>query len=94
MQRRFSRPSAETEDIWGVLVCEYTTVCDDNSDSVKFQVTVTECALLLVLNQQADLPLSTCRGFRVLTPVAAFGSMLTKRLIDSGFYEIMTEILD
>ncbi|KAJ7163972.1 Saccharopine dehydrogenase-domain-containing protein [Mycena crocata] len=55
-------------------------------------VTITECALLL-LEEPSRLALSSCRGFRVLTPVVAFGSMLTKRLVDSGFYEITTEIL-
>ncbi|KAJ6567340.1 Saccharopine dehydrogenase-domain-containing protein [Mycena vulgaris] len=57
-------------------------------------VTVTECALLLLLHECSELPWSSCRGFRVLTPVVAFGSLLTKRLIESGFYEITTEILD
>ncbi|KAJ7500102.1 Saccharopine dehydrogenase-domain-containing protein [Mycena latifolia] len=57
-------------------------------------VTVTECALLLLLHERSELPWSSCRGFRVLTPVVAFGSLLTKRLIESGFYEITTEIID
>ncbi|KAJ7190221.1 Saccharopine dehydrogenase-domain-containing protein [Mycena pura] len=56
-------------------------------------VTVTECALLLVLHDPSALPLHSFTTSRVLTPVAAFGSMLTKRLVDSGFYEITTEIL-
>ncbi|KAF7340782.1 Saccharopine dehydrogenase [Mycena sanguinolenta] len=56
-------------------------------------VSITECALLLVLHDPSALPLNSFTTSRVLTPVAAFGSMLTKRLIDSGFYEITTEIL-
>ncbi|KAJ6478537.1 NAD(P)-binding protein [Mycena vitilis] len=57
-------------------------------------VTVTECALLLVLHKPSDLPLSSYPTSRVLTPVAAFGSLLTKRLVESRFYDITTEILD
>ncbi|KAJ6522252.1 hypothetical protein B0H19DRAFT_1277428 [Mycena capillaripes] len=57
-------------------------------------VTVTECALLLVLHQRSELPLSSYTSSRVLTPATAFGSMLTRRLLDSGFYAIDTEILN
>ncbi|KAJ7682023.1 hypothetical protein DFH06DRAFT_1388185 [Mycena polygramma] len=57
-------------------------------------VTVTECALLLVLIPPSELPWSSYSSSRVLTPVTAFGGMLTQRLIDSGFYDIRTEILN
>ncbi|KAJ6460137.1 Saccharopine dehydrogenase-domain-containing protein [Mycena vitilis] len=57
-------------------------------------ITVTECALLLVLSPPSELPWSSYTSSRVLTPVTAFGSMLTQRLIDSGFYDIRTEILN
>ncbi|KAJ6460130.1 Saccharopine dehydrogenase-domain-containing protein [Mycena vitilis] len=56
-------------------------------------ISVTECALLLVLYPRSELPLSSHTTSRVLTPATAFGSELTKRLLDSGFYEITTEIL-
>ncbi|KAJ7180921.1 hypothetical protein C8R46DRAFT_595372 [Mycena filopes] len=56
-------------------------------------VTVTECALLLVLHERSDLPLCAYTTSRVLTPAAAFGSLLTERLRESGFYEITSEVI-
>ncbi|KAF7335488.1 Enoyl-ACP reductase [Mycena venus] len=48
-------------------------------------VTVSECALLLLLHKRSELPLSSYRGFRVLTPMAAFGSLLKKETRGLGF---------
>jgi len=55
-------------------------------------VMISECALALILNQRHQLPLNCFRRSRVLTPTTALGSILTGRLVKSGFYDIQTDV--